>query len=84
MKRGLTDLQLVNNIHSIAKSMATIYNETPASKKSIQEMIEKLDGHFYYTFEEDSVLFKKGKFEFAKVQFEAFAVDGKWFVTIIQ
>ncbi len=84
MKKGLTDLQLVNNIHQIAKSMAALYDETPASKEMIQEMILKLEGHFYYTFEEDSVLFNKKEFEYAKVQFEAFAIDGRWYVNIIK
>lgn len=83
MKNGLTDLQLVNCIHSIAKSMASIFNEKPADKKRIHEMVQKFDGNFFFTFEEDTVLFKKTKFEYYTVQFEANAIDGRWYVTII-
>ena len=84
MKRGLTDLQLVNNIHSIAKAMATIYDEIPATKEMIAEMVNKFDGNFFYTFEEDSVLFKKTQFEYATIQFQATACNGKWYVNIIK
>lgn len=84
MKKGLTDLQLVNNIHSISKAMAELESRKPASKEIINETLQQMGGIVFYTFDKGEVLFSKSEFSNVAVQFEAVAYYGKWFVNIIE
>lgn len=84
MKKGLTDLQLVNNIYSISKSFAQIYDCKPQKKEFIFDALQKFNGNFFYTFDKDAVFFSKTKFNYVAVQFEAVAYYGKWYVNIIE
>lgn len=84
MKKGLTDLQLVNNIYSISKAMAELDNRKPASKETINETLQEMGGIVFYTFDKGEVLFSKTEFSKVAVQFEAVAYYGKWYVNIIE